>query len=85
MIDFNTAKELAQHVADAETRNLDPHESYVIVDEYSDEFSWGWVFEPAVEPYLTNQTTCPLIGAWCISVDRFNGKIQTGPWSWKFL
>ena len=53
MIDYPTAKELAQHSADAEAVHLSPPERYVIVDELAHEHPWGWVFEPAMEPYLS--------------------------------
>ncbi|WP_417387130.1 hypothetical protein [Gimesia sp.] len=81
MIEYATAKELAQSVADSEADELDPHESYVIVDEFSHEYPWGWIFEPVLEPYLSTGQPCPRTGAWCISVDRFSGKIQTSSWA----
>lgn len=77
MIEYATAKELAQRVADAEADQLDPHEAYVIVDDLSHEYQWGWIFEPAMEPYQSSGEPCLRSGAWCISVDRFSGKIQT--------
>ena len=81
MLDYNTAKELAQRVADAEAEHLDPHESYAIVDDLSHEQPWGWIFEPAMEPYRSTGEPCLRAGAWCISVDRFSGKIQTSSWA----
>jgi hypothetical protein len=81
MLDYNAAKELAQHVADAEAKHLDPHESYVIVDDLSHEHPWGWIFEPAIEPYRSTGDPCLRGGAWCLSVDRFSGKIQTSSWA----
>ena len=76
MIDYPTAKELAQHSADAEAVHLSLPERYVIVDELAHEHPWGWVFEPAMEPYRSTGEICPRGGAWCLSVDRFSGKIQ---------
>ena len=76
MIDFALAKELAQHVADHESKQLDPHEYYVIVDEFAHERPWGWIFEPAMEPYRSTGMLCLRAGAWCLSVDRFSGKVQ---------
>lgn len=81
MLDYNVAKELAQHMADAKAKHLDPHESYVIVDDLSHEYPWGWVFEPAMEPYRSTGEPCLRAGAWCISVDRFSGKIQLSSWA----
>lgn len=76
MLDYIIAKELAQHAADTEAKHLDPHESYIIVDDRSHEYPWGWIFEPALEPYYSTREPCPRGGAWCLSVDRFSGKIQ---------
>lgn len=81
MLDYAAAKELAQHVADAESKHLDSHESFVIVDEFAHEEPWGWVFEPAVEPYRSTSEPCLYGGAWCVSVDRFSGKIPMRSWS----
>lgn len=81
MLDYNAAKVLAQNVANAEATHLDAHESYVIVDDLSHEYPWGWIFEPAMEPYRSTGKPCLRAGAWCISVDRFSGKIQLSSWS----
>lgn len=81
MFDYATAKELAQHAANAEAKHLDPHESYVIVDDLTHEYPWGWVFEPAMEPYRSTGQICPRAGAWCLSVDRFSGKVQVASWA----
>ena len=63
MIDYATAKELAQRVADSEGGPLDSHDSWLIVDASSAEYPWGWVFEPVIEPYYPTRQFCPYTGA----------------------
>ena len=76
LIDYETAKELAASVALHESEQLDGDDHYVILDSESEEHPWGWGFQPVVEPYWSNKTICPYGGAWGVTVDRFNGKVQ---------
>ena len=75
LIDYETAKEMAESVARHQSDGLRGDDHFLIVDSQSREEPWGWAFAPVVEPYWSDKSICPYGGDWGITIDRFSGKV----------
>jgi hypothetical protein len=75
LIDYESAKEMAESVARHQSDGLRGDDHFLIVDSHSREEPWGWAFSPVIEPYWSNNSISPYDCGWGITIDRFSGKV----------